>query len=92
MGSPKDHSPKQAAIEAWISGDLSHTGERRLLSHLDQCATCRDVANTARAYRRSVEDVQALSVPKLSWERISEQVISDSIPPPPSSSKRGTGH
>lgn len=64
------HQPKTAALIALEEDLLSPKGKERLLRHLAGCDVCRAEQAAMRVYDGLVEDVKALPVPEVNWDKM----------------------
>ena len=69
--------PTQAEINDYVDGALSLSDRAAVAEHLDQCATCRALADDLRELRRAARDLGPIEPPARLWTKL-EQAVHES--------------
>jgi anti-sigma factor RsiW len=69
--------PTQADINDYVDGALSLSDRAAVAEHVDQCATCRTLADDLRELRRAARDLAPIEPPARLWTKL-EQAVRES--------------
>jgi hypothetical protein len=69
--------PTQADINDYVDGTLSLSDRAAVAEHLDQCATCRTLADDLRELRRAARELAPIEPPSRLWTKL-EQAVRES--------------
>jgi anti-sigma factor RsiW len=69
--------PTQADINDYVDGSLSLSDRAAVAEHLDQCATCRALADDLRELRRAARELAPIEPPARLWTKL-EQAVRES--------------
>jgi anti-sigma factor RsiW len=66
--------PTQADINDYVDGALSLSDRAAVAEHLDQCATCRALADDLRELRRAARELAPIEPPARLWTKLEQAV------------------
>src|SRR5262245_17631779 len=66
--------PTPVDINDYVEGSLSLPDRAAVAEHLDQCATCRELADDLRELRRAVRELTPVEPPARLWTKLEEAV------------------
>src|SRR5262245_42821871 len=66
--------PTQTDINDYVDGSLSLSDRTAVAEHLDQCATCRALADDLRELRRAARELAPIEPPARLWTRLEQAV------------------